>query len=53
MKTQVPEDWYAELRAAAESLGISVAALLRLIVRDYLRNRYDDRTRADLQARRS
>lgn len=49
VKTPVPEDWYTELRAAADAQGLSIAALLRLIIRGFLRGRYTPAEREVLE----
>lgn len=47
----VPGAWRDELAAAANIQAISLSDLMRLIVRDFLRNRLDAGDRALLEAR--
>jgi hypothetical protein len=40
IRVRVPVEWLTELRTAAGSQGISVADLVRIVLRAFLRGRY-------------
>jgi hypothetical protein len=44
----VPATWKAELERAAQTQAIPLSALLRIILRGFLRDRYDEATQRSL-----
>ena len=41
LRVWVPLDWHGELKSAAAAQGISTADLLRILIRGFLRGRYE------------
>lgn len=50
---RIPEPWHTALTDAAREMGISLNALIRLICRQFLRNRYTDEEKEGLHERSS
>jgi hypothetical protein len=48
----IPRSWRTELANAARAQSISKADLCRLVLRSYLRQRYEDEARAALETTR-
>jgi hypothetical protein len=48
VRFQVPALWRDELAAAAHTQRISIADLMRIVLRGFLRDRYDEETQRRL-----
>ena len=49
VRFRIPAVWHDELVQSSEALGLSIASLLRVVVRTFLRERYDEQTKAILR----